>query len=195
MTQTPHIVVIDNRDSFVFNLVRYLEELGCRTTVLDSQRSRVADVQLADPDGILLSPGPCTPNEAGISLDIVRAFSGRRPLLGVCLGHQTIAATYGWRIERARHPRYGQAIALDHEGVDLFAGLPSPLNVGLYHSLIAAPPVTPTRLMVNARSPEGEVMAVSDPERLIWGVQFHPESLLTCHGHRILDNYIKKLRV
>jgi para-aminobenzoate synthetase component 2 len=189
------ILVLNNRDSFVFNLARYLEELDAEAEVVDSHAVTVADIAARKPDGILISPGPCTPKEAGVSTAAVEAFSGKIPILGVCLGLQAIAAASGWRIERAKAPRHGRAIRVAHAGRGLFEGLPSPLEVGLYHSLAGVPP-TPQgggapALTVDASSSEGDVMALSRPDAPVLGVQFHPESILTEHGHRMLANFLK----
>ncbi len=183
--------MVNNRDSFVFNLARYLEELGAEARVVDSDAVTVADIAALEPDGLLISPGPCTPAEAGVSVAAVRALAGVMPILGVCLGHQAIAAAEGWAITRARAPRHGRAIAIAHAGAGLFEGLPSPLEVGLYHSLVAAPSEGGA-LRVDAVSPEGEVMALSRRDAPVFGVQFHPESIMTPHGHRLLANFLAR---
>jgi para-aminobenzoate synthetase component 2 len=189
----PKILVLNNRDSFVFNLARYLEELDADAQVVDSHAIGVEQIGALAPDGLLISPGPCTPAEAGVSVDVIKAFSGRLPILGVCLGHQAIAAASGWTIEPARAPRHGRAIKIAHEGRGLFAGLPSPLEVGLYHSLVGQPSApgggTPP-LRVDAVSSEGDVMALSRLDAPVFGVQFHPESILTEHGHALLENFL-----
>jgi para-aminobenzoate synthetase component 2 len=194
MSARPKILVLNNRDSFVFNLSRYLEELGAEAPVVDSHEIDVAGIAKLAPDGILISPGPCTPAEAGVSVDAIKAFSGKVPILGVCLGHQAIAAASGWPVEKARAPRHGRQIRIAHEGQGLFKGLPSPLQVGLYHSLVANPPNfrgggSPA-LRVDAVSPEGEVLALSRLDAPVFGVQFHPESILTEHGHAMLRNFL-----
>src|SRR5690606_30282004 len=148
-------------------------ELGAEAPVVDAHAVSLAEIAALEPDGLLISPGPCTPTEAGVSVDAVRAFTGVLPILGVCLGHQAIAAAEGWTIARARAPRHGRSIRITHEGRGLFAGLPSPLEVGLYHSLVAVPSGGGA-LRVDAVSPEGEVMALSRVDAPVFGVQFHP---------------------
>jgi para-aminobenzoate synthetase component 2 len=195
MSARAKILVLNNRDSFVFNLARYLEELDAAAEVVDSHAVTVEGIAGRAPDGILISPGPCTPAEAGVSVAAVEAFSGKIPILGVCLGHQAIAAASGWSIARAKAPRHGRAIRIPHAGQGLFEGLPNPLEVGLYHSLVGAPPSPDgggaPALAVDAVSEEGDVMALSRPDAAVFGVQFHPESILTEHGHRMLANFLK----
>jgi para-aminobenzoate synthetase component 2 len=186
------ILVLDNRDSFVFNLARYLEELDAEAQVVDSRAVSVADIAALAPDGLLISPGPCTPSEAGVSVEAVRALTGVMPILGVCLGHQAIAAAAGWPVVRARVPRHGRSIRLAHEGRGLLAGLPTPLEVGLYHSLTVLP--SDDGLRIDAVSSEGEVMALSRRDAPVFGVQFHPESIMTEHGHRMLANFLAHAR-
>ncbi len=190
----PRILVLNNRDSFVFNLARYLEELDAEAQVIDSREITVAEIAALAPDGILISPGPCTPAEAGVSVDAIKAFSGAIPILGVCLGHQAIAAASGWAIDRARTPRHGRTIALAHDGRGVFSGLPSPLQVGLYHSLVGTPVQADgggsPALRIDALSPEGDVMALSRIDAPVFGVQFHPESILTERGYQMLANFL-----
>ena len=188
------LLVIDNYDSFVFNLVRYCEELGETVEAVRNDRIDVAGIEALAPDAILISPGPCSPAEAGISLAAIRTFSGRIPLLGVCLGHQCIGAAFGADVVRAKVPIHGRASRITHDGQGLFAGLPQPLSVGRYHSLIVAPPQTATPLVFNAFSPEGEVMALSHVSHPTYGVQFHPESILSDHGHDLLANFFAMAR-
>ena len=183
------LLIIDNYDSFVFNLVRYCEELGETVEAVRNDRIDVAGIEALAPDAILISPGPCSPAEAGISLAAIATFSGCIPLLGVCLGHQCIGAAFGADVVRAKVPMHGRASRISHDGQGLFAGLPQPLSVGRYHSLIVAPPQTATPLVFNAFSPEGEVMALSNVSHPTYGVQFHPESILTPHGKEILINF------
>ena len=189
MTRPRRILVLNNKDSFVFNLARYLEELGAEAPVIDSDAVSVAGIAALEPDGLLISPGPCTPAEAGVSIDAVRAFTGVIPILGVCLGHQAIGAAASWRVERARVPRHGRSIRIAHQGDGLFRDLPSPIEVGLYHSLTVIPS-DDGALRVDAVSPEGEVMALSRPDAPVFGVQFHPESIMTAHGHQMLANFL-----
>ena len=188
------IVVIDNRDSFVFNLARHFELLGARTVVLPSHTTSVAEIAALAPRAIVISPGPCAPAEAGCSMEVVRAFRGRVPLLGVCLGHQAIAAALGGGIERAGEPVHGRTSAVHHDGVDLFAGIPSPMTACRYHSLVVAEPL-PDGLVVTARTAGGTIMAVADERHAVYGVQFHPESILTRHGFRLLANFLERAGV
>ncbi|PWR24430.1 anthranilate synthase component II [Zavarzinia aquatilis] len=187
------ILVIDNYDSFVFNIARYLRELGAEVAVLRNDAISLAGVEAMAPDAIVISPGPCAPDQAGVSLDVVRGLSGRLPILGVCLGHQCIGQAFGGRIARARRPLHGQATGIAHEGRGLFAGLPSPLKVGRYHSLVVELSGEEP-LSVTARSDEGEVMALAHAEHPTFGVQFHPESVLTEGGHALLRNFLETLR-
>ncbi|MFD1704205.1 anthranilate synthase component II [Methylopila henanensis] len=184
------ILVVDNYDSFVFNVARYIEELGREVTVARNDAITVEEVVRLGPEAVVVSPGPCTPTEAGVSLPLVRALSGRLPILGICLGHQAIGEAFGGRVVRARRPLHGRASRVAHDGTGLFEGLASPLTVGRYHSLIvefdesyAGP------LRVTARSEEGEVMALEHAEHPTYGVQFHPESILTESGHGLLRNF------
>ena len=184
------IVLLDNRDSFVFNLARYLRLLGAPTLVLPSHEIDVADLERLRPGAIVISPGPCTPLEAGCSLAAVRAFRGRVPVLGVCLGHQAIGAALGGRIVRAREPVHGRTSEVRHDGVDLFAGIPSPFPAARYHSLVIERDSLPDSLAVTAVDDEGTIMAVEDRAGGSWGVQFHPESILTPHGFALLANFL-----
>lgn len=185
------ILLIDNYDSFVHNLARHLRRLGQETLVVRNDAISAAEVSLLKPKAVVLSPGPCTPNEAGVSLDIVRALPPQIPLLGVCLGHQTIAAALGGRIIRAPQPVHGRASPIDHVGRGLFAGLPSPLQVGRYHSLIVDEATLPADLEITARTPDGLIMALAHRTRPIHGVQFHPESILTEQGYPLLANFLR----
>lgn len=184
------ILMLNNRDSFVFNLVRYFEELGQDVTVAPSHNVTLNDIAQLGPQAIILSPGPCTPQEAGICLQTVRRFWRHIPILGVCLGHQVIAEAFGWQTKRSRQPTHGQTAPIDHASNGLFDGLPAPLTVGLYHSLIADPPEENGQLNIDAKSPIGEAMAISHPEAPLFGVQFHPESVLSEHGHNLLSNFL-----
>ncbi len=183
------IVVLDNRDSFVFNLARHLRLLGVPVAVVPAHRVGVADLRRLRPRGLVISPGPCTPAEAGCSLEAVRAFRGSLPILGVCLGHQAIAAALGGRIVRAP-PVHGRTSDILHDGVNLFAGIPSPLVAGRYHSLVVDPGSLPAGLVVTARDEAGTIMAIADERHALHGVQFHPESILTRHGFRLLANFL-----
>jgi len=186
----PFILLIDNYDSFVFNLARYLRELGVATQVVRNDAVTVAEITRLAPAAIVISPGPCTPREAGISLEVVRQLGGRIPLLGVCLGHQAIAEGLGGRVVRAAEPVHGRTTLIEHSGTGLFADLPNPLRAGRYHSLIAEPSSLPDELLVTARTAEGVIMAFAHRDQPLWGVQFHPESILTEGGHRLLANFL-----
>ncbi len=184
------IVVLDNRDSFVFNLARYLQLLGAETLVLPSHSVDVAALRRLAPQAIVISPGPCTPAEAGCSVAAVEAFRGRVPVLGVCLGHQAIAAALGGRIIRAREPVHGRTSPVHHDAINLFAGIPSPMTGCRYHSLVVDPTALPAGLAVTARDDEGTIMAIEHAADHLYGVQFHPESILTEHGFRLLANFL-----
>ncbi len=185
------ILVIDNYDSFVHNLARYLVLLGGEVRVVRNDAIAVAAIRDLAPAAIVLSPGPCTPDEAGITCDVLRQLSGTLPILGVCLGHQAIGSVFGGRTVRARFPLHGQASPIHHAGSRLFAGLPDPLTVGRYHSLIVEPSAElDEALRVDARSAEGEIMALSHRSHPTYGVQFHPESVLTPCGLDLLRNFL-----
>jgi anthranilate synthase/aminodeoxychorismate synthase-like glutamine amidotransferase len=183
------IVVLDNRDSFVFNLARHLRLLGVPVAVVPAHTTSVADLRRLRPAALVISPGPCTPAEAGCSLDAVRELRGRLPILGVCLGHQAIAAALGGRIVRAT-PVHGRTSEILHDSINLFAGIPSPMTAGRYHSLVVDPGSLPACLTVTARDEAGTIMAIADEPHAIHGVQFHPESILTRHGFRLLANFL-----
>ncbi|MFC7051779.1 anthranilate synthase component II [Hansschlegelia quercus] len=187
------ILLLDNYDSFVFNLARYFEELGREPHVVRNDAITVEGVAALEPDAIVVSPGPCSPNEAGISLDLIRALSGKVPILGVCLGHQAIGQAFGGSVTRARRPLHGRASRVVHDGTGLFEGLPDPVAVARYHSLIVElGPDYAGPLRVTGRSEEGEVMALAHAAHPTYGVQFHPESILTEGGHRLLENFLAK---
>ena len=185
------ILLIDNYDSFVHNLARYLERLGQSTHVVRNDAVDVAGIERLRPAAIVLSPGPCTPAEAGCSLDVVRRFAGEIPILGVCLGHQAIGAALGGNVVRASAPMHGQASPMRHSGQGLFAGLPNPLHVGRYHSLVVEEATLPADLVVTARTDDGAVMAIQHRRWPVVGLQFHPESILTEHGHDLLAAYLR----
>lgn len=189
------IVVLDNRDSFVFNLARYFQLLGVETLVLPSHATTVADLGRLAPRAIVISPGPCTPAEAGCSVEAVRRFRGTVPVFGVCLGHQAIAAALGGSVVVAPEPVHGRTSPVHHDGVNLFAGIPSPLTACRYHSLVVAAEPLPNGFVVTARDDRGTIMAVSDERHAIYGVQFHPESILTRHGFRLLANFLERAGV
>ncbi len=184
------ILILNNRDSFVFNLSRYFEELAQRTKVVDAGHVTLNDIEAIAPKALVISPGPGTPDQAGISMNAIAHFSGKLPILGVCLGHQAIAQSYGGRVTRALFPKYGQASPIAHCGSDLFEGLPNPLKAGLYHSLIVTD-IDGSDLDVQAKSLEGEVMALRHRRKPTFGIQFHPESILSESGHALLQNFIR----
>ena len=184
------ILILDNRDSFVYNLGRYFQELGETAQVVGSDQVTVNEIEAQPPEALVISPGPCTPNEAGISLNIVSHFSGKIPILGVCLGHQVIGQSHGALVTNSRFPKYGQASRVTHDGCDLFDGLPNPLTAGLYHSLIVTQ-MDQSGLITQATSPEGEIMALRHQQNPTFGVQFHPESILSECGHELLQNFLR----
>jgi anthranilate synthase/aminodeoxychorismate synthase-like glutamine amidotransferase len=184
------LLVIDNYDSFVFNLARYLHRLGHPCEVLRNDQVDVAQVRRMRPDALVLSPGPRAPQEAGCSLDLVRRLHKQLPILGVCLGHQTIAASFGATIERGR-PVHGRATLVQHNGAGVFQGLPNPLSVGRYHSLVVRPESLPAELEVTATGDDGTVMAICHRTLPVVGVQFHPESILTEGGAPLLANFLR----
>ncbi|WP_394727752.1 anthranilate synthase component II [Altererythrobacter sp. GH1-8] len=189
MSTSPDILVIDNYDSFTFNLVHYLMELGANIEVVRNDAISAAGALATGAAGILISPGPCTPNEAGVSLDIVAACAAaRRPLLGVCLGHQSIGQHFGGRVSRGGL-MHGKTSSVSHDSSGVFAGLPSPFTATRYHSLIVEN--LPDALIANAHSDDGFVMGVRHRELPIHGVQFHPESIATEHGHDLLANFME----
>jgi anthranilate synthase/aminodeoxychorismate synthase-like glutamine amidotransferase len=185
------ILLIDNYDSFVHNLARYFRRLGQVTEVVRNDEIDAAAVGSLHPQAIVLSPGPCTPREAGCSLDIVRQWHARVPILGVCLGHQAIAEALGGRIVRAPSPVHGSATRVLHDGRGVFRGLPSPFLAGRYHSLVAESASLPTELRVTARTADGVIMAMEHTRYPVVGVQFHPESVLTEFGFEILENFLE----
>lgn len=185
------VLLIDNYDSFVYNLARYFQRLGQQTQVVRNDAIDVAGIRRLRPHAVVLSPGPCTPSEAGCSLDVAGQLSGEVPLLGVCLGHQAIGAACGARVARARQPVHGRSSLIVHEGRSIFAGLPSPLRVGRYHSLVVYEDGLAPQLDVTARSYDGEVMAVQHRRHPTVGIQFHPESILTEGGYDMLANFLK----
>ena len=191
MTASPFILVIDNYDSFTFNLVHYLLELGAETRVIRNDAITAAEAIALQPQAVLLSPGPCTPNEAGVCLDLIAAAAAvRLPLLGVCLGHQSLGQAFGGTVVRAPQVMHGKTSAMTHDGTGIFAGLPSPFEATRYHSLIVRENDLPGCFAVNARSPDGVIMGMRHKELPLHGVQFHPESIATEHGHAMLANFM-----
>jgi anthranilate synthase/aminodeoxychorismate synthase-like glutamine amidotransferase len=184
------ILLIDNYDSFVYNLARYVRELGEVPLVRRHDALEIEEIARLAPSHIIISPGPCSPKEAGISTDVVRTLGSRVPILGVCLGHQCIGAAYGGEIVRAGIPMHGKTSNIHHSGKGIFATLPNPFVATRYHSLVIAPDSVPPSLTVTATSEDGEIMAVQHVEHPVYGVQFHPESVLTEHGYRLLDHFI-----
>jgi len=184
------ILVIDNYDSFTWNLVHYLQELGARTEVVRNDAIGVGQALSSGAEAFLISPGPCTPNEAGISLDLVAACAAeRRPLLGVCLGHQAIGQHFGGKVVRAQQLMHGKTSPVLHDGSGVFAGVPSPFTATRYHSLVVEE--MPAELIANARTDDGTVMGLRHATLPIHGVQFHPESIATEHGHHLLANFLR----
>jgi len=185
------LLMIDNYDSFTFNLVQYLGELGCEVDVVRNDAGTIDDVLDRSADGVVISPGPGEPNGAGISLAAVTTCAERKlPLLGVCLGHQSIGAAFGGSIVRARSIMHGKVSAIEHDGRGVFVGVPSPFEATRYHSLVVEEASLPAVLMVTARTADGEIMGLRHRELPIEGVQFHPESILTVEGKRLLDNFL-----
>ena len=186
------LLVIDNYDSFTYNLVQYLGELGSDPVVRRNDAVSLADIGALGPDAIVLSPGPCTPADAGITVPLVREYGARIPILGVCLGHQAIGEAYGGRVVRAHRVMHGKTSQIVHEGRDLFDSLPSPMEVMRYHSLIVERASMPESLEILAVASESddEVHALRHREHPVWGVQFHPESILTAHGKQLLRNFL-----
>ena len=184
------ILLIDNYDSFVHNLARYLRELGWPTQVVRNDAATTDDIAAMKPSHIVISPGPCTPNEAGISVATVRRFGPSIPILGVCLGHQSIGQAFGGRVVRARRPMHGKTSPIRHNGGGVFAGLPNPLQATRYHSLVVAKEDLPEELVITAESDQGEIMALAHRRYPMVGLQFHPEAVLTEHGYDLLRNFL-----
>jgi len=184
------ILLIDNYDSFVYNLARYVRELCETPRVHRNDGLTLGEIERMAPSHIIISPGPCSPNEAGLSVEVVRRFGPSIPTLGVCLGHQAIGAAFGAAIVNARQPMHGKVSRIHHDGSGIFAGLPSPFHATRYHSLAVSPESLPTVLRVTATADDGEIMALEHREHPVVGVQFHPESALSEHGYRLLDRFL-----
>ena len=184
------LLLIDNYDSFTYNLVQAFLVLGAEVQVVRNDAIDVAGAEARDPTHLCISPGPGAPRDAGVSMAMIRAFAGRIPVLGVCLGHQSIVEAFGGEVVRAGRLMHGKTSPIRHDGLGVFAGLPSPCEVGRYHSLIAAAGHLPATLTVSARTDEGEIMGVRHTELQVEGVQFHPESILTNDGERLLGNFL-----
>lgn len=183
------ILIVDNYDSFVHNVARYFEELGAAARVVRNDRVTAQDLDHAS--AIVISPGPCTPHEAGQSMAIMRAYSGKLPILGICLGHQVMGEVFGGVVKRAKRPMHGDSSEINHDGQGLFEGLPQRFSAGRYHSLIVELDGRVTPLVVTARSDEGEIMGLRHVSHPTYGVQFHPESILTEGGYDMLRNFLK----
>jgi para-aminobenzoate synthetase component 2 len=186
----PRLLLIDNYDSFTYNLVQGFLVLGAEVSVYRNDALSTEAALALAPSHLCISPGPGTPYDAGVSMDMIRAFAGRIPVLGVCLGHQSIVEVFGGKVVRAGRLMHGKTSQVQHDGRTLFAGLPQPCEVGRYHSLIAAPASMPAELEVSARTAEGEIMGVRHRQLLVEGVQFHPESILTPEGPRLMSNFL-----
>ena len=186
------ILMIDNYDSFTYNLVQYIGELGQELVVYRNDRIRIDEIERISPHGIVISPGPCTPNEAGISNDVIKAFAGKIPILGVCLGHQCIGQVYGGRVVRAPELMHGKTSQVYHHGGDLYEGIPSPFTATRYHSLVVERSSLPESLEVTAETEDGVIMGVAHRQLDVEGVQFHPESILTQDGMRLLSNFLRR---
>jgi anthranilate synthase component 2 len=184
------LLMIDNYDSFTYNLVQYLGELGEEVRVVRNDEVTVDEIGRLAPARIVISPGPCTPNEAGVSLPTIARFAGRIPILGVCLGHQAIGQAFGGRVVHARTLMHGKVSPIHHSGAGVFRGLPSPFNATRYHSLAIERATCPTELEITAWTEDDEIMGVRHRSMAVEGVQFHPESILTEHGHQLLRNFL-----
>jgi len=185
------LLMIDNYDSFTYNLVQYLGELGEDVRVYRNDEITLEQVEALRPERIVISPGPCTPNEAGISVALIREFAGRIPILGVCLGHQSIGQALGGRIVHAKTLMHGKTSLIHHNGAGVFRGLPEPFEATRYHSLVIERDSLPDCLEITAWTDDGEIMGVRHKTRALEGVQFHPESILTQHGHQLLKNFLE----
>ena len=185
------LLMIDNYDSFTYNLVQYFGELGEAVRVLRNDEIDVAGIAALKPSRLVLSPGPCTPAEAGVCIEAIRHFAGQLPILGVCLGHQAIGAAFGGRIVRAKTQMHGKASAIEHDGLGVYRGLPQRFSVIRYHSLVIERASLPAALRLTSTADDGEIMGVRHPSLPIEGVQFHPESILSEHGHALLRNFLE----
>jgi anthranilate synthase component 2 len=184
------LLMIDNYDSFTYNLVQYFAELGAEVVVHRNDEISVAQIAALNPQHIVISPGPCTPNEAGISVPLINAFAGKIPILGVCLGHQSIGQAFGGKIIHAKQLMHGKTSAIHHNNTSVFRGLPNPFTATRYHSLVIERQTLPDCLDITAQSDDGEIMGVCHKTLAVHGVQFHPESILTEHGHDMLKNFL-----
>jgi anthranilate synthase/aminodeoxychorismate synthase-like glutamine amidotransferase len=189
------VFVLDNYDSFTYNLVQYMGELGAEIVIRRNDQVTVPDVEALDPERIVVSPGPCTPREAGISIALIRHFAGKVPVLGVCLGHQAIGEAFGGKVVRAPHLMHGKTSQIEHDGRTVFSGLPSPMTATRYHSLIVQEDSLPDELEVSAYTTEADgsrtIMGLRHKQFPVEGVQFHPESVLTEHGKQLIENFLE----
>jgi anthranilate synthase component 2 len=186
------ILMIDNYDSFTYNIVQYFYDLGQEVVVKRNDEITIEDIKnMEGIDAIVISPGPCTPTEAGISVDVIKNFKGIYPILGVCLGHQSIGQAFGAKIVKAKCLMHGKTSKIYHNEKGLFEGIPNPFNAVRYHSLVIDESTLPEDIEITARSDDGEIMAIEHKKYPIWGVQFHPESILTEYGHKLLENFLK----
>lgn len=183
------ILVIDNYDSFTYNLVQYLGQLGRKVEVFRNDKISIEDINALSPEKILISPGPCTPKEAGISIDVIKSFSGKVPIFGVCLGHQSIAEAFGGKVVKAKNLMHGKTSQIFHDGRTIFKSMPNPFTATRYHSLIVEKESLPSTLEISAWTKDGEIMGLRHKELKVEGVQFHPESILTSEGMTILKNF------
>jgi anthranilate synthase component 2 len=186
--------MIDNYDSFTYNLVQYFGELGADVRVFRNDQISVAEIEALKPEHIVISPGPCTPNEAGVSVETIQKLAGKIPILGVCLGHQSIGQAFGGKIVRAKQLMHGKTSLVQHSNTGVFAGIPSPFEATRYHSLVIERATCPAVLEITAWTDDGEIMGVRHKTLPVEGVQFHPESILTQHGHTLLGNFLKSYR-
>lgn len=186
------LLMIDNYDSFTYNLVQYLGELGQDVRVYRNDKITLGEIEKLAPEVIVISPGPCTPNEAGISMDTIRTFAGRIPILGVCLGHQSMGAVFGGEVIRAPRLMHGKTSPIHHDGRTVYEGLPNPFEATRYHSLIVRRESLPDCLEISAWTAEGEIMGLRHKEFIVEGVQYHPESILTAQGKPLLENFLKR---
>jgi anthranilate synthase/aminodeoxychorismate synthase-like glutamine amidotransferase len=193
MKRAPRILLVDNYDSFTFNLVQYLGELGADVAVFRNDAIDVAGIRARAPDALVLSPGPCTPDEAGVTLSAITSFAGELPILGVCLGHQAIGQAFGGRVVRNARIVHGKSSPVRHRGDGLYAGLSSPFEAGRYHSLVVERASLPRTLAVTSWTAEGEIMGLRHRRLEVEGVQFHPESILTVEGKRLLGNWLARI--
>lgn len=184
------MLLIDNYDSFTYNLAQYFGELGQAVEVIRNDAIDLEGIKAMNPERIVVSPGPCTPNEAGISVPLIKEFAGKLPILGVCLGHQSIGAAFGGNIVRAKRVMHGKTSTVTHNRQDCFAEIPTPFTVVRYHSLVIDRATLPKELSITAESDDGEIMGVRHKTLPVWGVQFHPESIITEHGHDLLKNFL-----